>query len=58
MMNTSVSVTCPKSKNPVIFILPPQSEGGKTEFCEKCSNMVTIVFYTDRDDSIRDIKLT
>jgi hypothetical protein len=53
----STSVSCPKCSNPIIFILPFQTSGGKTEFCRKCSNMVTIVFLTDRDGMIRDIKL-
>jgi ribosomal protein S27E len=57
-MSASISVTCPKCGNPVVFILPPQTSGGKAEFCKKCSKMVTIVFNTDRDGKIRDIRLT
>lgn len=57
MNSITTSVACPKCGSPVIFILPSQSSGGKTEFCKKCSNMVTIIFCTERDGTIRDIKL-
>jgi ribosomal protein S27AE len=57
-MKTSATITCPKCGNPVIFNLPPQTMGGKTEFCRKCSNMVTVVFSTDRDGNINDLRLT
>ncbi len=56
-MNSTISVTCPRCGNPVIFILSPRTSGGKTEFCKKCSNMVTIVFATESDGTIRNIRL-
>ena len=58
LMKTSATITCPKCGNPVIFNLPPQTMGGKTEFCRKCSNMVSVVFSTDRDGNINDLRLT
>lgn len=57
IMKTTISVTCPKCSNPVVFVLPPQTSGGKAEFCRKCSNSVVIVFSTERDGTIRDIRL-
>jgi ribosomal protein S27AE len=56
-MNTTISVTCPKCGNSVVFVLPPRTSGGKTEHCKKCANMVTIVFSTESDGTIRDIRL-
>ena len=56
-MSAIVSVSCPHCGNPVMFNLPPRTLGGKTEFCRKCSKMVTVVFETDRDGTIRSIRL-
>lgn len=56
-MKTNTTVTCPKCGNPVIFSLDPRTLGGKTEFCRKCANMVSIIYSTDRDGNITDIRL-
>lgn len=56
-MSASASVTCPKCGSPVIFILPPRTMGGKSESCKKCANMVTIVFSTNVEGVITDIRL-
>ncbi len=56
-MSTTTTISCKKCGNPTVFILPPQTSGGQTEYCKKCSNRIAIVFDTDRNGKITDIRI-
>lgn len=55
-MIAMTSVRCSICGDSMMFNLSPRTMGGKSEICTKCLKITTVVFETDREETIQSIR--